>query len=1201
VAAVVLLLAAACGGLALAQAAQEPVIARYTFDDPGDTVADASGKGHTGLAPGCGRAEGKVGQALLLDGEHGMTVESSPDLRFRAGYSVEFWLWLDVAATQAPVNLVSKEKEFLLRFDRQGVGGTLSFYPYVRGSYEPRVRGSVPAAKRWHHVIASYDGATARLFVDGVEHAARREGEITPGDAPLVVGAPDEVSGGLLGRIDELSVLAYAIGPRKALERALFPDLGPGVEPRTQRAFDLTTPADAGLFEPLGAAELKPGPEGLDLRCRHADDGVILRGLSVDVSGLPELALALTSDGGTAGSLAYATDVGVGVVPFVVNADGRRHEYRVDLRTCADWKGRLRALALRPSDRADTGITLSSLRLLLPEECGVRLTASALRPEGQWAGVGREIRGSWLVRNDGAAPVTVAVEIEVAEGVGEAELLTPGQVTVAPGEEHVAQWSVKSPEAGDAMVRARASARGMTQARTCGLRFGETGAAPRFGVAAVLKAGFPRAMDFRHLGPDSVPVHAHNDVLLVDLLGEKIAAARDFKARFPDRVVLMQVNDEANGMWGSWFTVPEGFSRGHGLRWRPEVFPNPGFAGFWLLAPGGTLRSPLPREQGEVTVKVDNPERFRRDVRGKPYLLDVLIYARPGGKADFTRADFATVTAIDEAAGTVSLSRWTASEGREWHAFEAGEAYVAPSPGDIYGVGTGLIKTWLPNLTKFCPRDPRTGENAAEYWAAHFAALYREHIAAGDGPVPDGLQFDWPPFWAHSVLSDCDNDGVADGCQFAGVSYWGLGMHDVFHYLRHGGPGFEGIGEEPLLLADSSDTASQRSFDLLNGSENEEFPAFGGYRSFSSQLDLYLLWCREAREPRLSYLQSRYPCELYFLGGLDEAARGEKFQLSSRLRLNAAAACMGLGVHTYRSGGKEDVGTILKGGGDLEYDLDEHHAGDDGVYGWLGLPRAEPQRLDTAGEVVLKAAPGDYEPLASDQVVQSAPLRVVTRQSGDGGEEVQALEMRVTSMLEPRELPEGEQSSNRVQARRMRAAGALSPPLTGEVKAGEELALTMWVDADPQYDDLEGERYAALKREIELWLADGDLAGPTQRMLVGPTPRRVCLTLAAPTDGRPRLAVGVGAELGPVWIGDVTLRRGCAEVMVRGFEHGVVLMNGSQTAPWEYDPAELFPGRRFERLRGSQCPQVNDGSAVEGKLRVGPLDAAFLREAGTER
>lgn len=68
-----------------------------------------------------------------------------------------------------------------------------------------------------------------------------------------------------------------------------------------------------------------------------------------------------------------------------------------------------------------------------------------------------------------------------------------------------------------------------------------------------------------------------------------------------------------------------------------------------------------------------------------------------------------------------------------------------------------------------------------------------------------------------------------------------------------------------------------------------------------------------------------------------------------------------------------------------------------------------------------------------------------------------------------------------------------------------------------------------------------------------------------------------------------------AGAMYREFENGLVLANPSPR-PYTFDLAQLFPGKKFRRLRGSanQDPATNDGSSVPPALTLGAKDALFL-------
>ncbi len=80
----------------------------------------------------------------------------------------------------------------------------------------------------------------------------------------------------------------------------------------------------------------------------------------------------------------------------------------------------------------------------------------------------------------------------------------------------------------------------------------------------------------------------------------------------------------------------------------------------------------------------------------------------------------------------------------------------------------------------------------------------------------------------------------------------------------------------------------------------------------------------------------------------------------------------------------------------------------------------------------------------------------------------------------------------------------------------------------------------------------------------------------------------------PVDIADMSLHAD-ADAICREYEHGAVLANPSMHQ-YTFDMAELFPGQRFRRLKGSpkQDPNTNDGSPVGTSITLGPRDAIFL-------
>ena len=84
-------------------------------------------------------------------------------------------------------------------------------------------------------------------------------------------------------------------------------------------------------------------------------------------------------------------------------------------------------------------------------------------------------------------------------------------------------------------------------------------------------------------------------------------------------------------------------------------------------------------------------------------------------------------------------------------------------------------------------------------------------------------------------------------------------------------------------------------------------------------------------------------------------------------------------------------------------------------------------------------------------------------------------------------------------------------------------------------------------------------------------------------------------EPGLIELSSIHLFEGCADVMVRRFENGVVLLNGSSVTPHVFDLSELFPGEVYRRISGRQDPNHNSGAVVDAPLTLGPRDGIMLR------
>lgn len=1155
--------------------------ASWSFEGNRAGVEDGSGNGLHGAAGSCARAPGRHGQALKLDGRGGVVVPHTPRLNAKDGISIECWIKPDVGPG-ACMNIVSKPDEYMLRVDPVQAGGTISlFIKSEDGQWEPRARGPRMVEGKWQHIVAVWSRRGVYIWVNRFHAGAQRICKCPPTDAAVHVGGPTAGLTGFKGLIDEVRIHSRPLSYAQVSRIVYGLDGSKPGQKRTNPNFEFDRDTESWRGDvPLTVAD------GALCATLRSDESLLkVLGLGIDTATHPVCSIRMSTTSGRRGVLVFAAGRICKEVPFRLEPDGRMHWYTLRCAQQQPWTGEIDAMGFRIEGAKDTRVRVDAIRLGEVTHAPADLRVMSLSPERRINGLGGPVEVKAWVKNFGGGAQDVALRLTASEGIALAGGATAQLPQLGFDETRELSWRVSSAKPLSGSIRIDVEYDGQVCAtRVRPIRFERDPAAAARTVArshAWLSAGYPRAMDFRHLWPQSVRFLEHNTALLVDMIGNKISAAIDYKRRYPDTLVLMQVNDEPNGIWGSWHCVPREFAVKQGLKLDPLIFPMPEFRGYWLLGPGAALDRDLPADQETFEIAVPDTKRFIQWRYGRRQFPDVLVYRRVDGRADWLHSEYASVVQVSDEEKSITIQRWPRTVMGQWRPFRAGQAYIAPSVGSIYKLGPKgkLIKTWVPNLTKFCPRDPRNGVDACTWWARHFARLWHERIAAEE-PHPDGLQFDG---LNEGRIGDCDNDGVVDGCDFGGISYWTLGLYDFFRKLRSGGDGWQGIGDG-LILTDASNAWGPRDPSVLNGSENEEFPSFAGPQLLPEGVDLYRVWCARSRKPSGCYVQGRFACDTYLeQDWTGEKSRG-KFSPDGLVRFSIAAACMGNGIYTYRAGSKRDVFGILEFKEILEYPWDEYHAGREGRFNWLGAPTSEPMRI--AGHLGSDVLPQDA-PLAawrlavgSERVKAAGPRSV----SAEGQQWIEAEVVSIDTTGQPRAH----------QHEAGRRAAMSSPETSQALDVDQEYCVELWLRTDPQQDEREGKRFENVMRPVGIQLQCGDRAGTMQWVLAGNNPREVALTLRAPVAGRCRVVFLIGCEPGPVSVAGLRLRSGCAEVLARRFEHGLALANGSALSAHTFDIETLGGGRRHRRFHGAQAPDINNGQPVGESVTIPAQDGLLL-------
>ena len=199
------------------------LIASYSFDHRvGPIVVDDSAHDLGGSISGgaAWAASGRYGSALAFDGtDDVVTIPHAAALELATGMTVEAWVnpskvdsaWRSVVMKEIAVANSAPGFAYALYAMSETDRPSASVNT---GDRDQHVRGVATLPRnRWTHLAATYDGATARLFVNGVA-VSRREigGAIIGSSGPLSIGGngqwPEEAFAGL---VDEVRIYKRAL------------------------------------------------------------------------------------------------------------------------------------------------------------------------------------------------------------------------------------------------------------------------------------------------------------------------------------------------------------------------------------------------------------------------------------------------------------------------------------------------------------------------------------------------------------------------------------------------------------------------------------------------------------------------------------------------------------------------------------------------------------------------------------------------------------------------------------------------------------------------------------------------------------------------------------------------------------------------------------------------------------------------------
>jgi PKD repeat protein len=198
-------------GVATLSAAQAGLVAAYGLNEgSGSSVADVSGNNNKGtLTSGVTwTTQGKFGKALVFNGFSGrVDIIDAPSLRLTTAMTLEAWVNpTTVSSAWRDVVYKGNDNYYLMATSSQ------SSVPAGRVGAN-RAYGTSPlATNTWTHLAVTYDHATLRLYVNGVQvSSVAYTGNITTSANPLQIGGDSIYGQYFQGLIDEVRVYNRAL------------------------------------------------------------------------------------------------------------------------------------------------------------------------------------------------------------------------------------------------------------------------------------------------------------------------------------------------------------------------------------------------------------------------------------------------------------------------------------------------------------------------------------------------------------------------------------------------------------------------------------------------------------------------------------------------------------------------------------------------------------------------------------------------------------------------------------------------------------------------------------------------------------------------------------------------------------------------------------------------------------------------------
>ncbi len=226
------------------------LVAAYAFDEgSGGVVNDASGNGHSGTVSGATWTAGRNGGGLSFNGTDASVLLGSLGTFYNGGFTLEAW-----------VRKQTSKNDVAVVGTWTGSGGPMLWVDHLATRYHLTIgssslsdyldSGHNPILGQWQHVAATYDGTTARFYIDGAQVASRNVVGSFGSSNSWRVGAYGSTPGGFFdGLIDNVRVYSRALAAGE-----IQTNMNQPVEPPPGPPADTAPPTAPGTLTATGGA-----------------------------------------------------------------------------------------------------------------------------------------------------------------------------------------------------------------------------------------------------------------------------------------------------------------------------------------------------------------------------------------------------------------------------------------------------------------------------------------------------------------------------------------------------------------------------------------------------------------------------------------------------------------------------------------------------------------------------------------------------------------------------------------------------------------------------------------------------------------------------------------------------------------------------------------------------------------------------------